>query len=152
MRNFIFVAIFFASACCLADESADIRHVLQRNFEACNNEDIDELMDTFSDETPGKEEFRLESEKLWKENDVHYSLVDLEIIEVQGNYATAWVVQTSYTKDREYSDEREEFYRNGTTLLTKEECVKYKAAFKREKGAWKCYLTLTEPVKYSPEE
>lgn len=137
--------IFFSSAC-LAEDALEMRQMLQKNFDACNNENIEELMNTFSVDTPGREEFRSESEKLFKEKDIYYRLVDFKVIDIDRNYATAMVIQESHTQDRTSSNEREEFFRNGTTLLTKKERVRYKVAFKKDDGVWKCYLTLTEPV------
>lgn len=147
MRNF-FVAFVLLCSTCLADDASEMRDILQRNFDACNNEDVDALMDTCSVDMPRRREFRQESEKLWKEKDIYYRLVDFKVESVEGNYATAWVIQTSHVQDRSSSDEREEFVRNGTTLLTKKECVRYKVALKKDGRFWKCYLTLTEPEEY----
>jgi len=147
MRNFFAAALLFCSTC-LADDASEMRDILQKNFDACNNEDVDALMETCSVDMPRRQEFRRESEKLWEEKDIYYRLVDFKVDGIEENYATAWVVQTSHVKDRSSSDEREEFVRNGTTLLTRKECVRYKVAFKKDGRSWKCYLTLTEPEEY----
>lgn len=149
MKNLAF-AILLLGSTCVADDAFEMRSILQRNFDACNNEDVDALMDTCSVDMPRRQDFRRESEKLWEEKDIYYRLVDFKLDSIEGNYATAWVVQTSHVDNRSSSDEREEFVRNGTALLTKKECVRYKVAFKKDGGLWKCYLTLTEPEEYTP--
>jgi len=148
MKIFVALMLLIFSASASADDASEMRSILQKNFDACNNEDVDALMETCSIDMPRRQEFRRESEKLWKEKDVYYRLVDFKIESIQGDYATAWVVQTSHVEDRSSSDEREEFVRNGTTLLTRKECVRYKVAFKKDGRFWKCYLTLTEPEEY----
>jgi len=147
MRNFFAAVILFCSTC-VADDASEMRDILQKNFDACNHEDVDALMETCSVDMPRRQEFRRESEKLWSEKDIYYKLVDFKADSIEGNYATAWVVQTSHVQDRSSSDEREEFVRNGTTLLTRKECVRYKVAFKKDGRSWRCYLTLTEPEEY----
>ena len=147
MKNF-FAAVLLLCSTCVADDASEMRDILQKNFDACNNEDVDALMETCSVDMPRRQEFRRESEKLWSEKDIYYRLVDFKADSIEGNYATAWVVQTSHVQNRSSSDERDEFFRNGTTLLTRKECVRYKVAFKKDGRSWRCYLTLTEPEEY----
>lgn len=139
------------SGFCLAGDTEKMRAVLEANFDACNREDLDALMDTCSVDMPDRPGFRMESEKLWKEKDIYYRLVRFQVTQVDGDYATAVVVQHSATADRGSNDDREAFFRNGTGLLTKDECVKYEVAFKKDRGRWKCLATLTEPVPCSPD-
>lgn len=150
MRLKIFSAcfVFVVSSVCLAGDVEEMRSVLQANFDACNNEDVVALMGTCSVDMPRREEFRIESAKLWKEKDIYYRLVKFQVLQIDGDYATASVVQTTNTKDRSANSGHEEFVRNGTGLLTRSECVEYKVAFKKDGRRWKCYLTLTEPVDY----
>lgn len=150
MRLKIISACFFVivASVCSAGDVEEMRSVLQANFDACNNEDVDALMGTCSVDMPRREEFRMESAKLWKEKDIYYRLIKFKVLEISGDYAIASIVQTTNTKDRSANSGHEEFVRNGTGLLTKSECVEYKAAFKKDGRRWKCYLTLTEPVDY----
>jgi hypothetical protein len=151
MKTFYsFLFIVFASAC-LAGDVDEMRNVLEANFEACNNEDVAALMATCSVDMPRRDEFRRESAKLWEEKDIYYRLIRFKVLEIEGDYAIASVVQTTFTKDRSSNSNREEFVRNGTGLLTKSECVEYKVAFKKDGRRWKCYLTLTEPVEYDAD-
>lgn len=131
---------------CLAADYDEILAVLQANFAACNAEDADALMRTCSIDMPDRQKFRRESVKLWREKDIHYSLVEFKILELDGDYAVAEVVQMTHCDDRKSSDEKERSFRNGTTLLTEAEKVRYMAAFKKDFGRWKCYMTISEPV------
>lgn len=146
MRS-VFVALILSfSSVCLAGDAEDILAILQANFEACNREDADALMETCSVDMPDREKFRRESVKLWREKDIHYSIVDFRVVKIQGNLATAEIVQNTHCTDRKHADENERFFRNGTTLLPDGEKVRYMAAFKKESGKWKCYLTISDPV------
>lgn len=147
MRLFALVAILSCSLALAGDEQ-DMYEVLSENFRACNEEDVEALMDTCSVDMPNREEFRKESTILFKEKDIHYSLVDFKVTEVDGGYAEAWVVQKTYADDRTSDTERREAIRNGTTLLPREECVEYMVAFKRDGSRWKCLATISEPVPY----
>lgn len=121
MRSlFLFLALCSAAA---AGDNDDMLLVLQANFAACNDEDIEALMETCSVDMPDRPGFRRESEILFREKDIHYSLVDFRVTRNDGDYAEAWVVQTTHADDRKSDTERREWFRNGTTLLPKEECV-----------------------------
>jgi hypothetical protein len=145
MRPFLFLAIVL-SAVAHAGDREEIRDVLVENFRACNEEDIEALMDTCSVDMPDRPGFRRESELLFREKDVHYSLVDFRVTKLRGDYAEAWIVQKTYAADRSSDSEARGAFRNGTTLLPREETVEYMAAFKRERGRWKCLATISEPV------
>ena len=58
-------AVIVASVCSAGDVE-EMRSVLQANFEACNNEDVDALMGTCSVDMPRRKEFRMESAKRWE--------------------------------------------------------------------------------------
>jgi hypothetical protein len=152
MKRILFLIAMLSCSTCIANDVEEMRNVLQANFEACNNEDVDALLSTCSVDMPRREEFRRDSIKVWKEKDIYYRLVKFNVLQIKGEYAVASVVQTSHTQDRDSENERDEFVRNGTGLLTKDECVEYKVAFKKDRGVWKCYLTLTEPVKYDLDD
>ena len=146
MRILICAVFLSLSQVCLAGDADEIRYVLQANFEACNMEDADALLETCSVDMPDRRGFREESVRLWREKDIHYSLVDFRLIKVDGDIATAIIVQKTHSKERNHANEKELFYRNGTTLLPDAEVVRYMAAFKKDSGVWKCYLTISEPV------
>lgn len=140
-----FFCLAFSSVC-LAGDAEEILQVLQANFAACNNEDAVALLATCSIDMPDRRKFRDESVRLWKEKDIHYSLVDFKLVKVDGVFAVAEIVQKTHATDRKHNGEQERFYRNGTTLLPDAETVRYMAAFKKDFGKWKCYLTISEPV------
>lgn len=146
MRTFLCVVLLFVSQSCLAGDAEEIRDVLQANFDACNMEDADALLETCSVDMPDRRGFKEESIRLWKEKDIHYSIVDFRLVRVNGDFATAMIVQKTHSKDRNHANDQERFYRNGTTLLPDAEVVRYMAAFKKDSGVWKCYLTISEPV------
>lgn len=146
IRIFLVAIVFFFSSVCLAGDAEEMLAILRANFEACNREDADALMATCSVDTPNRKKFREESVKLWREKDIHYSLVDFRLVSLDGNLATAEIVQNTHCADRKHADEEERFFRNGTTLLPDAEKVMYMAAFKKEFGKWKCYMTISEPV------
>lgn len=145
------LALALSCSFAVADDEREMYEVLSENFRACNEEDVDALMDTCSADMPDREGFRRESEVLFREKDVHYSLQDFRVTRVRGDYAEAWVVQSTYSKDRSSDSERRERFRNGTTLLPQEECVEYMVSFKREGGRWKCLSTISEPIPHRAE-
>lgn len=152
MKTLIIALVLLPPIVSFAGDEEDMRSILEANFQACNAEDHVALLDTCSMDMPDREGFRRESIKLWKEKDIYYRLVKFKVLSIEGNVATATVVQLSHTEDRNSSDRNDEYFRNGTTLLTKEECVSYRVAFKKEKGGWKCLATISEPVKYDLEK
>lgn len=156
MKFFYCFLILFSFSICQAQnfgkDEQEMYRCLEMNFHACNNENVEDLLSTCSKDMPRREEFRQESLKLWKEKDIYYRLVRFKLIQIEGDYAVAEVVQLTQVKDRTSNSDREAFIRNGTTLLTHDECTKYKAAFKKDNGVWKCYLTLTEPVRCELDE
>jgi hypothetical protein len=146
MKSFLFLLFFSFSSVCLAGDAEEILSILQANFVACNEEDADALMRTCSVDMPNRREFREESVKLWREKDIHYSIVDFKLLKVEDGFATAEIVQDTYCEDRNHADDKDRSYRNGTTLLPDAERVRYMAAFKKDFGKWKCYLTISDPV------
>lgn len=150
MRCFFALVLLCSSA--FADDRDDMRRILEANFAACNAEDVKALMDTCSVDMPDRDGFQMESETLFREKDIHYSMEEFEVTLVDGDYAEARVVQTTYVKDRSSDSDRRANFRNGTTLLPREECVEYMVSFKIDGKDWKCYMTISEPVPYRKRE
>jgi len=148
MRLFLLVLLAFSCSVSFASDREEMLEVLSENFRACNDEDIKGLMATCSVDMPDREGFREESEILFREKDIRYSLIEFELTEVSGNYAEARVVQATHAENRTSDSPRREFVRHGTTLLPRHECVEYMVAFKREGGKWKCLATISEPVPF----
>lgn len=146
---FVFLAVCSPA---LASDKDEMLRVLRANFAACNAEDVDALMDTCSVDMPDREGFRRESQILFREKDLHYSLVDFRVTRNDGGYAEAWVVQTTHADDRGSDTEGRRRFRNGTTLLPREECVEYFVSFKKDGREWKCLATISEPVPHKVAE
>lgn len=146
MTKKLFALLLLFPLPCLANDADEIRAVLEANFSACNAEDAEALLNTCSVDMPDRQGFKNESIRLWQEKDIQYSLVDFNIVRIHGDVATAVIVQKTHSTDRKHANEGERFFRNGTTLLPDDEVVRYTAAFKKDSGVWKCYMTLSEPV------
>lgn len=152
MRSFFVLATLLFLPQCLANDREEMHQILSDNFAACNEEDIESLMDTCSVDMPDRAGFRKESQMLFGEKNIHYSLVDFKVTLVDEDYAEAWVVQATYCDERESDTEQRTQFRNGTTLLPKEEVVEYMVSFKRDGAKWKCYMTISEPRPYTPKK
>ena len=148
LRMRYFVLFLFLSSVCYGGDVEEMRQILEANFAACNNEDVESLLETCSVHMPRREDFKRDSISLWEEKDIYYKLEKFKVLQIEGDYAVASIVQTTLTKDRKSVNQRDKFVRNGTGLLSLSECVEYKIAFKKDNRVWKCYLTLTEPVDY----
>jgi hypothetical protein len=146
MKNFVLFLCLIHSSICFGGDADEIMLIMQENFAACNSEDIGALLATCSQDMPDRKKFSEECVRLWKDKDIHCSLVGFELVEVDGIFAVAEIVQKTYATDRNHGDEQERFYRNGTGLLPDADTVRYMAAFKKDFGKWKCYMTISEPT------
>jgi hypothetical protein len=153
MKSFVFmlVAVGALSARAADPNEAKLRAVLERNFQACNEEDIKALMDTQARTLPRDEmaEFQSAAEKLFADTDVYLRLEEFQLLKVQGQFAAARVVQVTLPADesiRNNPDECERFYRNNTVLMPEHERVEYIQTFKREGGKWRLWEIVTKPV------
>jgi ketosteroid isomerase-like protein len=147
VRNLALLLALFCGVA-LADDRQEIREVMASNFAACNAEDVDALMETCSVDMPDRECFREESEALFGEKDIHYSMEDFLVTKLDGDYAEARVVQATYSDGEKPKDEGKKRYLNGTALLPATDCVEYMVAFKKDGRKWKCYMTISDPVPY----
>jgi hypothetical protein len=144
MKTF-FLFLVFSTAVLAADKKTEqlIHAAMQYNFDACNRENIAEVMDSCADEMPDREKFKRETESTFKEKDIHYSLVECELLAVNLPYAKARIVQDTHVLDRKTNDVDAAEYRNSSALLPGER-VEYLNTFKREKGKWKLLLIVSE--------
>jgi hypothetical protein len=129
-------------------EAEQIRAVLEANFQACNQEDVDALMATCSREPAGTDEFASEARTLFKETDVYLRLADFELLELRPPFASARVIQITLPadeKDRTSGDAKQVFYRGNSALLPQWETCEYTQSFKKENGKWKLYAITTKP-------
>jgi len=121
-----------------------LRESLNDNFEACNREDIEGLMESCADTMPRREQFRNEAVATFKDKDIHYSLVEFEVLKVRMPFASARVVQDTHVLDRQTADAGVAAFRNSTALLPKGERVEYVCTFRKENGKWKVYVIISE--------
>ena len=145
MKTF-FLFLVFSTAVLAApvDKTEElISGAMQYNFDACNRENIAEVMDSCSQEMPDRERFERETESTFKEKDIHYSLVECELLAVRLPYAKARIVQDTHVLDRKTNDIAAAEYRNSSALLPGER-VEYINTFKKEKGKWKLLLIVSE--------
>lgn len=125
-------------------DQQQITEAMHRNFEACNREDIDSVMKSVSEAMPGRERFRDETVATFKQKDIHYSLIECEVLDVKLPWAKARIVQDTLVLDRHSSDPDQAKYRNSAALLPQGERVEYINTFKKENGRWKLYLIVSE--------
>lgn len=125
-------------------DQRQIAEAMNINFEACNREDIDSVMKGVSKVMPGRERFRQETVATFKQKDIHYSLVECEVLDVRPPWAKARIVQDTLVLDRLSSDPDQAKYRNSSALLPQGERVEYINTFKKENGRWKLYLIISE--------
>jgi hypothetical protein len=121
-----------------------VTEAMNVNFDACNREDIDAVMKSCADAMPEREKFRNETLAMFKDKDIHYSLVECEVLDVQLPWAKARIVQDTHVLDRDSNTRDEAAYRNSSALLPGGERVEYINTFKKEKGVWKLYLIVSE--------
>lgn len=152
MKCLVFILAAFGTLACAAESDAPkIRAVLEKNFQACNEEDMKALMDTQARTIPREEldKFQAAAEKLFAETDVYLRLEEFQLLKVQGQYAAARVVQVTLPADekvRSNPSACERFYRSNTMLMPEHERVEYIQTFKREGGKWRLWEIVTKPT------
>lgn len=132
-----------------AREQELITEAMRFNFDSCNRENIEDVMKSCADAMPGRDQFRQETLATFAEKDIHYSLVECEVLEVRYPWAKARIVQDTHVLDRESKDRDQAAFRNSSALLPGGERVEYINTFKKENGKWKLHLIISEmrPVK-----
>ena len=121
-----------------------ITEAMNINFEACNREDIDAVMKSCADAMPDRDKFRRETLASFDDKDIHYSLVECQVLDVRPPWAKARIVQDTHVLDRNSKDQDQAAFRNSSALLPEAERVEYINTFKRENGKWKLYLIIGE--------
>lgn len=128
----------------LKKEMQAIRAVIEENFQASNNEDVEGVMDTMTPYTPNKENFRAELEKFFDETDVYTRLVDITFVSAEmtsdGPVAKVRVIQQTLPKtdkDKEipYSD-----FRSRSAMLPPWEVCEFEIVMHKVRGKWKAHL------------
>ncbi len=158
MKRFCLFACFFFAVNCAEAQKLDynkaqigVEAAMQKNFEACNRENIQDVMDSCSLEMPDREKFKRETEIVFREKDIYYRLLGCELLEVKFPYALAKIRQQTLLEDRSANDQGQQLYRNSSALIP-DECVEYLNTFKYENGEWKLLVIVSEMRPFKLEE
>lgn len=127
-----------------SSDKLGIHKAMLTNFDACNREHIEDVMKSCADAMPNRDKFRQETLATFQEKDIHYSLVECEVLEVRYPWAKARIVQDTHVLDRDSKSEDQAAFRNSSALLPEGKRVEYINTFKRENGKWKLYLIISE--------
>ena len=124
---------------------AAIRDLVERNFQACNEEDLKKLMALHTSNCPDREEFAKECQKMFDETDVYIRLIDLKFLDawMAGPHGPRVIVQvTQWTvpkdQDVDYSE-----YRQRSALLPPYELCEYQLRCQTENNEWKCHAIVS---------
>lgn len=155
MKTFLFAFFALFSSICFAQNSDPkflqiqdgVTIAMQRNFEACNAEDVRATMNTCSLEMPGRDLFEREMFQTFRDKDIHYSLRECELLQVKFPYALARIVQDTIVEDRSSDSVGRGAYRNSSALLPEVDRVEYLNTFKYEQGEWKLLVIVSEMKK-----
>lgn len=122
-----------------------IRVLMQENFAASNQEDLDGVLATMSEEMPQRDVFIEQCRREWEASDLYYRLDDVKIVKQnqwRAPYLVATVRQTITGNEGKVEDPDISNIMNLNTGAPTTEC---ELLFKREKGKWKIVAGLTEP-------
>lgn len=122
---------------------------MNRNFDACNRENIKDVMNSCSMEMPDRERFEKETVVVFRDKDIYYRLLDCELLEVKFPYALARIRQQTMLGDRSAEGKEQELYRNSSALVP-DEYVEYLNTFKFEDGEWKLLVIVSQMRPFDP--
>lgn len=147
-------ACLFVTACFSAppaSEVADIRAVLEENFQATTVEDLPRLMATISSRAPDRDKFAKESQDVFNRTDVYVRLDDFQMVGWKPPFAAARVVQTTLPKEENDRQEGNVYYATNSALLPEAETVEYTQVFLKERGKWKVHEITSAPRTIKPK-
>lgn len=157
--NLTFVVFFFLLATPLYAQKLDragmqkaqegVTAAMARNFDACNRENIKDVMDSCSMEMPDREKFEKETIVVFRDKDIYYRLLDCELLEVKFPYALARIRQQTVLEDRSAEGRDQKLYRNSSALVP-DEYVEYLNTFKFEDGEWKLLVIVSQMRPFDP--
>lgn len=132
-----------------------VREALERNTQAVNAEDIEALMATLHPDLPGRDEFRAEAEKLFKDTDLYTRIIAVEYSphgtttnHLEARFAVNVIQHTVVAKG---SEEDKTFFREHAAMIPPE-YSKYLMEFLPDgKGGWKCGMIRGKPTELSEE-
>jgi hypothetical protein len=141
---------------------AGILHNLEANCQACNEENLDKLLATMSDEMPNRDLFIETTLAGWRELDTYNRIDKVEVLKhsdaphanCRYPYATALVTQTiikvgdgqaSVFKQCEDGECYDKDLAHKMNVDPKFETARMQMLFKHEDGEWKLIAGLTDP-------
>lgn len=139
----------------VAENLPKVREMLQLNIQACNEENIDLLMQTLHPALPGLDEFRAEAEKLFKDTDLYARIlaVQYDVSGTTTNHREAVFAITilQHTVVTTGSEEDKTFFREHAAMIPPE-YSKYVMEFLPDgKGGWKCGMIRGRPERVYDE-
>lgn len=126
----------------IADDAAKCREVLERNFHACNEENLSALQDTLAKNEPNVK-FVREAATAFEDIDAYLRLEEFQIVGRRGAFLAARVVQHTTAKPEDHKNgtkDQIDYRRYASALLPEYESVEYIQTFKREGGKWRLWL------------
>ena len=148
MRTVLVVALFgswgIGAPCVWAGNTnaEKCRVVLEENFRACSEEDVEALTATIDRRGPGAERFLREAAAAFKDIDAYFRLDGFEVIGQRGDMLAARVVQTTLAKPEDHENgtaQQLDYRRHVSALLPEYETVSYTQTFRREGGKWRLW-------------
>lgn len=148
MRAVLVVALFGSwgiGAPCVwaANTNAEkCRVVLEENFRACSEEDVDALTATIDSRAPSAKTFLHEAAETFKDIDAYFRLDGFEVIGQRGDMLAARVVQTTLAKPEDHENgtaAQINYRRHVSALLPEYETVVYTQLFRRQGNKWRLW-------------
>lgn len=128
-----------------AREVQALRAVLEENFQATSQENLNRLMKTISSQAPNRAQFEREAQEVFDRTDVYVRLDEFEMVAWQPPYAAARVVQTTLPKEEDDRQEGNVYYATNSALLPEAETVEYTQIFLKERGKWMVHRIPSKP-------
>ena len=118
------------------------RVVLEENFRACSEEDVDALNATIDCRAPSARTFLREAAEAFKDIDAYFRLEGFEVIGQRGDMLAARVVQKTLAKPEDHvngTEQQIDYRRYVSALLPEYETVVYTQLFRRDGGKWRLW-------------
>ncbi|MCP4649967.1 MAG: nuclear transport factor 2 family protein [PVC group bacterium] len=131
----LLVVFAVASSAVAADKAmdAELRAVVEANFVALANEDVDAAMKTIHTQAPGYLQTKELSNQLFPYYDLKYELLEFNYIAIDGEYALARAIQKTIKVD-------------GPAFQNN--IVDFIYVFKQEDGVWKFWSQAIVDTKF----
>lgn len=118
------------------------RVVLEENFRACSEENVEALAASLDQRAPSAAHFLQEAAAAFEDIDAYFRLEGFEVIGQRGDMLAARVVQKTLAKPEDHENGTEQqidYRRYVSALLPEYETVVYTQLFRREGGKWRLW-------------